>query len=681
MRVGRWRLLVGLGLLGLGLLLVSCAPAASPTSAPAVRPTQAPAAEPTRAPEPTKAPEATRAPAPSASPQAAQGGTSQPTPAAKPSPAPAPELRVIELEFPASLRLGESDVLRLALVPSADGYTARTDFSEHPLETQQVEIPRPPGYSLRGVARLDGPGFEIAPSGEQSHLVPPGETVTWRWSLLARSPGRQRVAISLLLRWEPEPGTSGSPRESLAFGRSTEIQVSSLLGLSQAQAGFMGFVGLLLGGGLGLFAAFGLRPTRPQPLHSLAPNPGLAIEPAAGMKLSQEETGLLQALFRRYARLVLQSEFQSGYSGARTLLAHPVLPGGLADAATIIKIGPRAAIQAEYGNYERFVRDRLPPVTARIQHAPVTTSGSGRAALQYTCISEPGRAPRSLRQALLADPDPALLRRLFETFGPSWWMQRKPYAFRLGAEYDRLLPPQLVLEGLPSGGRPASWPDPGMSAGERVRVPAFQRSELRADGRSFTLWLEPRSGQAPVRLRWLAPRLPAPGQAARVVENRATILAGLSRGMDLCGLQDPLIGLGTWLQEPLQGTLSTIHGDLNLENALVGPGGLVWLIDFAETREGHTLYDFAHLEAEIIAHLLAPRAATPSAFLELLRRGDPLLEAVEGIAQGCLFDPARPREYRLAFVLACLGGLKYGNLSFHQKNCLYLSAAMLAPLG
>ena len=52
---------------------------------------------------------------------------------------------------------------------------------------------------------------------------------------------------------------------------------------------------------------------------------------------------------------------------------------------------------------------------------------------------------------------------------------------------------------------------------------------------------------------------------------------------------------------PVMSPRSIIHGDLNLENVLIGPGGMVWLIDFATTREGHPLMDFAHLEAEIIA--------------------------------------------------------------------------------
>ena len=42
------------------------------------------------------------------------------------------------------------------------------------------------------------------------------------------------------------------------------------------------------------------------------------------------------------------------------------------------------------------------------------------------------------------------------------------------------------------------------------------------------------------------------------------------------------------------------------------------------------------------------------------------------------FDPGRPREYQLALLLACLGGLKFVNLNPEQKRRLYLTAAALS---
>ena len=154
------------------------------------------------------------------------------------------------------------------------------------------------------------------------------------------------------------------------------------------------------------------------------------------------------------------------------------------------------------------------------------------------------------------------------------------------------------------------------------------------------------------------------------------------KDFDLCDLPDPLERLPEILNENIAGTQSTIHGDLNLENVLVGPGEFVWLIDFAQTRDGHTLFDFAHLGAEIIGHVLSPQLS-PAEYLQLLK-GSPitthaalhsLLATLETIALRCLFNPAQPREWRLAFALSCLGALKFTNLTDRGKNLLYLTAA------
>ncbi len=156
-------------------------------------------------------------------------------------------------------------------------------------------------------------------------------------------------------------------------------------------------------------------------------------------------------------------------------------------------------------------------------------------------------------------------------------------------------------------------------------------------------------------------------------------------GSDLLGLPDPLPGLPALLSEITHASQSIIHGDLNLENILVGPGGMLWLIDFAQTREGHTLFDFAHLEAEIIGHIIAPQIDNPADYLVILRGTGlsqhqelaALLEALHEIASRCLFNSSQRREYRIALTLTCLGALKFNNLSPYAKQLLYLTAAEL----
>lgn len=685
----RWLFLASTGL-ALALWLTGCS-AAAPSQAPEPTPfpiITSPAAEGTEVVAATQAPQAATAtpglvtPAPSAS-------------APGPSATPLIEARVVELEWPPQLRLGESDVVRLALVPAADGYAVVTEFDEHTTLTQTVAIEQLTGYELWGVARLDGSGFELSPTGDQAQRLLAGSTATWRWTLRPLTGGQHRLAIQMRLRWTPLPANPNSPREVTLYDRAVTVQVLSFFGLTTREAAMLGMVGLVVGGTFSLpLAAYTLRPRRGRSaLPALSPNASLVIERPAGLSLAPAETDLLRTLFKPYGRLVLEAEFRSGYSGARTFLALPLRPDGRADAYTIAKLGAADSIRQEYENYETFVKDTLPPVTARIQAVPVTVRGpsaraaglaTGSAALRYTFIGEPGRSPKSLRQALLDDPDPALLEKLFATFGPNWWRQRRPYTFRLGREYDRMLPTHYVVEPLTGGARPATTLDgrqPPAEArhavGDLVTLRRLLPMEVRPDSQSLALAGTAAPGHPPLRVRWLS-LAPPEGAAGRIVATRATLLSAFTAGLDLHGLPDPLPRLPALLAENVSGTQSTIHGDLNLENVLVGPGGFVWLIDFAQTRDGHPLYDFAHLEAGLIAHILSPALAADADYLACLAPGaHPLLTALRAITSQCLFNPAAPREYTLALLMACLGSLKYANLDQLSRQRLYLTAAYL----
>ena len=356
-------------------------------------------------------------------------------------------------------------------------------------------------------------------------------------------------------------------------------------------------------------------------------------------------------------------------------------------------------MQKEYDNYKQYVENTLPPVTARIQDRPVvvesrskapgTSDSRGRlqirlmelASLRYTFIGEPGQRPISLRQSLLEKSEPALLEKLFRTFGPNWWMQRRPYTFRLLQEYDAKLPSHYIIEPAEGKGAPfdgkGSPADYNWSIGDRVTLSNFEVVEMKDSGRRLSLEGRRQAGQAPLRLRWMGTAA-SDGAVGQIVATRNSLLQGWTADFDLLGLPDPLAVLPQRMTEQINGTQSPIHGDLNLENILVGPGGFVWLIDFANTRDGHPLFDFAHLAAEVVAHILTPQIETAEAYLHLLGNGGgPLLTAIEKIAQQCLFNPDNIREYHLALYMSCLGALKYGNLDKTAKYRLYLTAAYL----
>ncbi|MCC6189708.1 MAG: phosphotransferase [Anaerolineales bacterium] len=605
------------------------------------------------------------------------------------------EARVVEVEWPPVMRLGDSDVIRLAVLPASDVLTVTTEFADHTTITETLPIPRLTGFDLAGVARLDAVGFASAPNGDQAQSIRPGQPITWRWTLRPLSAGRHRLALSLRLRWLPRPSSPQAAAEVNLYDRGLTIEVQSLLGLTTRELVAVGLTGLVVGSTLSLpLAAHALRPHGARSaLQILAPNPIVSIEKPPDLRLSASENDVLRALFKAYGRLVVSAEFRSGYSGARTFLAQPIRSDGRADAYTIAKLGERAAIEREFHNYETFVKDTLPPITARIQSRPVTlgrrpgaAAAPALAALRYTFIGEPGQSPTSLRAALLADPDPGLLDKVFTTFGPNWWMQRRPYTFRLAYEYDRLLPAHFVLE--PVHGVQATQVLDGrlapaqveLARGGVVKLQHLRPAELRADGQSWSLIGTPPPGQPPLRVRWLDASSPAT-PAARVVATRATLLADAVRGLEVGSLPTPFARLPDLLNERISGTQSTCHGDLNLENILVGPGGFVWLIDFAQTRDAHTLLDFACLEAALIAQVLETSGPAGSQSYARLAAGvHPLQAPIRAFAARCLYDPNQPREYLLALTLTCLGSLKFVNLNRPQKERLFLTATALIQM-
>ncbi len=594
------------------------------------------------------------------------------------------EIHQVELEYPQSMQLGESGVIRLSMSFAGDQVQVKAEFSDNTVSTQNIQITVREGYRRLASARLDGPSFEITPSGDQTQDLLPDQPVSWRWSFKPTVSGRQRMAISLMLIWLPEEGTPGTEIRSQILSQGIEIQVQSFFGFSLQQASTVAFLFLLFLVSLTIISFFLLKTSPGRQLtRILTPNPNLVIEPPAGLQLEPEEMLMLRTIFNHHQRVVLLNEFLSGYSGARTFLVQPIQPNGQRDAAAIVKIGSRSSIEREAKNYAAYVRDRLPPVTARIQHTPVSRPGSSRAAIQYTFISEPDRLPVSLRRVLQQNPDPLYLKKLFDTFAPSWWLQKHPYTFRLGLEYDRLLPPHYVLQPVhsqklsPRLEEKKALPNLPLQLQEEILLGAFRRFEPRTDGSSWTLYGPDIPGQPPLRLRWLSPNLPK-NTPARVVADRSGLLAQSVAGVNRLSLPDPLPTLPSLLEKVIEGTQSIIHGDLNLENALLGPGGLVWLIDFSETRLGHTLFDFAHLSAELVVHHYAPQFSSPLEFLQQYQGGQlQLLEALDELALRCLFHPSRPQEWQTALLLSYLGALRYRHIDDHARQLAYLSACQI----
>ena len=442
-------------------------------------------------------------------------------------------------------------------------------------------------------------------------------------------------------------------------------------------------------------------------------------------------------MFRDYGEIEVVREFDGGHSGARVLLVRPIRVGGHRDAPVVVKLDERQAILYERRRYDLHVKGTLPAATARLLDAPIAPDKSWCAGLKYTFVGRlDDTEPVSLRELAQRDPQKVdgLIHTLFEEFGPSWWLQRHPYRFGVWREYEHVLPPALIVEVTPESEIGATghvltplgaWSrNDQVRAGETVSLNGFvvQKVDFVHDILHLAAGAQPeginRVGKAEVRGLGLTRTTFFRGEmidriAGRVVSTRDDLLRRSVQALepefdplkgripsgrdDVPDLPNPLFDLVELLDRQVSGYLSVIHGDLHLGNILVGPRGDAWLIDFAWTREGHTLFDWALLEAsllvEIISRLVPPGwdgAWGVVKMLSTLNRGDDsvlrekhqagralsAVKAVRDVVRECLMAPERWNEYFIALSLLSLRLMEWKTESQDARRLAFLVSAL-----
>jgi hypothetical protein len=179
-----------------------------------------------------------------------------PAPEATPTPE-AIEQRIVEVEWPPRMRLGNSEVIRLSFIPSPEGgYVPVVEEEGHEVKaTAVVPIPEEKfrRYWVYAVPGLSSINFEIDPPQPVSQEVLPGQPNVWRWSIKPREGGDHKLNLSLTLRWEPrEAGSETRVSEQQVWSDTLSISVQTSFGLNVFQADIVGLVGSVLGGALGL---------------------------------------------------------------------------------------------------------------------------------------------------------------------------------------------------------------------------------------------------------------------------------------------------------------------------------------------------------------------------------------------------------------------------------------------
>jgi len=456
-----------------------------------------------------------------------------------------------------------------------------------------------------------------------------------------------------------------------------------------------------------------------------------------GDLLADEQVFILRRMFQGYSQVRVERKLQGGYSGAVVLVVTPIQEDNLEEAPLVVKIDRTDLILDEAKRYELHVKNTLPPLTARIEDKPTAPDTADLAGIKYTFIADHSGVPRDLRAVATEWKGEALgvwlKDSLFASFGKTWWSQRRPYRFQAWMEYDWYLPPILTLEWLSEDAQRGDSfiiRDPVRRArlteleyGGAVMVDNFTVQKVYPDRNEIALAVGRGTEAARRAYQINVKEIAQSGDTyfrGEVVERligsvyktrhealrsaasatqpnfdlRADSLAGIPYADKL---PNPLSHYDALLDLHVNGSVSKIHGDLHLGNILVGPGDTPFLIDFAYTRDGHTLADWAALEVSMWADVVMPLAgsewrdayrvldavaalnssATPeSSGDDVLENALVSLRALREIVSRCLQTPGVWFEYHVALAFSALRALTWESRSIGSRRLMFLLAAL-----
>lgn len=493
---------------------------------------------------------------------------------------------------------------------------------------------------------------------------------------------------------------------------------------------------------LGLDVRAIARAVQTRSLNRAAAQPYVNIDFSPTFDHSEALTGehlvILRRMFYGYGSIRIESRLTGGYTKAMLLVVTPIHDDGLEDAAVVVKIDDTAEIMDEAQRYESHIKSTLPPLTARLEDKPTAPEICDLAGIKYTFVSRPDRPPQDLRIAAaelgMDNLGFWLRQQLFTQFGKTWWQQRRPFRFQVWTEYDWMLPPVLSLQYVPEDDTPAS-------TAHALRVPV-SRSKLQQIEVGDVIVLEnftvTRVYRDEGRLQLAMGRGNEATRRAYKIEvlgldldqtfhyrgeviermvgrvrktrfdsllNAATALEApfdlyaetiTVKGLTQRRLPNPLIAYDELLYAHLNGSTSKIHGDLHLGNIMVGPNNSAFLIDFAQSRDGHTLIDWAALEISILSELIMKLAgadweaafvvldymaalnsqtAFPRMNTEVTLAFTPLI-AIRGIVEESLATKGSWEEYYIPLALTALRAMCWEIKSIGARRLLFLVAAL-----
>lgn len=162
------------------------------------------------------------------------------------------ESRRLTLEFPPTIRAGDSDIVRLTLeVDKLGNITPTAQFDEHVVTGEIVQIPNLyESHHVVAESRFDIAGVEIAPMELVSVPLAQGQSATFSWSIRPPDLGVYRGTIWLYLRFVDK--LNGEESRKTVSAQIVEIEAVNLFGLSGSIARTTGLIGSIVGTVIGL---------------------------------------------------------------------------------------------------------------------------------------------------------------------------------------------------------------------------------------------------------------------------------------------------------------------------------------------------------------------------------------------------------------------------------------------
>jgi hypothetical protein len=158
-----------------------------------------------------------------------------------------PERRYLTLEFPARIRAGDSDVVRLTLEADDLGnITPTAEIGGNVVTGEVIEIPNLyESHNVIAEARFDIAGMEVRPAELISEPIAQGNSATFFWSIRPPEVGVYRGTLWLYLRFVDKQ--NGEESQKTISAQIVEIEAVNFLGLSGEFARTTGVVGSIVG--------------------------------------------------------------------------------------------------------------------------------------------------------------------------------------------------------------------------------------------------------------------------------------------------------------------------------------------------------------------------------------------------------------------------------------------------